>query len=132
MTEEVDIRGHLPEGGRDFVSIRVASIVPFLVMKGMALVDRLKEKDAYDIYYSVANFPGGLDALVNELQPHIQHGLVHEGLGKIASKFTSENDMGPKFVADFEEIDDPDDRALRQRDAYERIHYVLKKLDFAE
>ena len=34
-------------------AIRVASIVPFLVMKGMALADRLKEKDAYDIVFCV-------------------------------------------------------------------------------
>jgi hypothetical protein len=132
MTAEVEVKGQLPEGGRDTVSIRLASIVPFLVMKGMALSDRLKEKDAYDIYYSVANYPGGLDTLVDEIRPHIDHGLVREGLEKIASKFSSENDMGPKFVADFEEIDDHEDRALRQRDAYERIHYVLKELGFAE
>ena len=128
MTAEVVIRGQLPDGGKDSASIRVASIVPFLVMKGMALVDRLKEKDAYDIYYSIVNFPEGLDGLVEEFRPHIGHRLVREGLGKISSKFSSKDDMGPKFVADFDEIDDPEDRALRQRDAYERVDYILKRL----
>ncbi len=101
-------------------------------MKGMALVDRLKEKDAYDIYYSVVHYPGGLDALVEAFRPHIDHGLVREGLAKIAAKFSSENDVGPKFVADFEEMTDPEDRALRQRDAYEKLHYVLNKLGLAK
>ena len=33
------------------------------------------------------------------------------------------------FVADFEELtDDPDERAIRQRDAYERASYLLNKL----
>ena len=58
-------------------------------------------------------------------------GLCPRVSKKIASKFSSENDMGPKFVADFLEIDDPEDGALRQRDAYERVHYVLEKLSFA-
>jgi hypothetical protein len=50
---EVTIEGDLPEGGRDSVRVRVASIVAFLVMKGMALDDRLKEKDAWD--YTIAH-----------------------------------------------------------------------------
>lgn len=55
-------------------------------MKGMALADRMKEKDA------------------------------------------SEKHIGPKFVADFEEIVDVEERALLQRDAFERVDHVLMKL----
>jgi hypothetical protein len=54
---QITIEGILPEGGKDRASIQVASIVPFLVMKAQALNSRLKEKDAYDIYYCVSNFP---------------------------------------------------------------------------
>lgn len=43
---ETLITGDLPTGGRDEVQVRVSSVVAFLVMKGMALYDRLKEKDA--------------------------------------------------------------------------------------
>jgi len=49
-------------------------------------------------------------------------------LQKIARKFASEKDVGPKFVADFEEIIDPEEREIRQRDAYERVNYLLIKL----
>lgn len=56
---ETEIEGELPEGGRDKARIRVSSVVAFLVMKGMALSDRLKEKDAWDIYFTVTNYPGG-------------------------------------------------------------------------
>ena len=48
---EIRIEGKLPEGGKDSVIVRVASTMPFLGMKGMALADRLKEKDPWDIYY---------------------------------------------------------------------------------
>jgi hypothetical protein len=55
---EVELQGELPEGGKDQAQIRVASMVPFLVMKGMALADRMKEKDAWDIYFCIQHYPG--------------------------------------------------------------------------
>jgi hypothetical protein len=98
-------------------------------MKGMALADRLKEKDAWDICYCLQHFPGGVEALVEMIRPHISHGLVREGLEKITEKFESPEHIGPKFVADFEELTDPEERDLVQRDAFERVDYLLRALD---
>jgi hypothetical protein len=125
---ETDIAGELPEGGWDQARIRVSSVVAFLVMKGMALHDRLKEKDAWDIYFTLLNYPGGLEALAKEIGPHLSQGLVQEGLRKIGEKFASPDHVGPKFVADFEEIRDPEEREIRMRDAFERVRYLLSKL----
>ncbi len=113
------------------VTVRVASIVPFFVMKGMAMETRLKEKDAWDIYYCLLNYPGGVDALAEEFKPHLHHGLVREGLQKIAGKFSSEKAIGPKSVADFEEVVDPDEQARIQRDAYERVNALLSNMDIS-
>ena len=129
MSLEIEISGTLPEGGKDKVSVRIASVVPFLVMKGMALNDRIKEKDAWDIYHCLRSFPGGRDALVAEFQPHMPNKLVREGLEKISSKFESVEDVGPKWTADFDEIDDSDERDMRIRDAFERVDYLLRSLD---
>jgi hypothetical protein len=125
---EVTVTGELPAGGRDTVTFRVAGIVPFLVMKGMALDSRLKEKDAWDIYYCLLNFPGGLNALVREFKPLAGHGLVREGLEKIAKHFATETHVGPKLVADFEEVTADEAREILQRDAYERVNYLLQEL----
>lgn len=95
------------EGYKSIQANSLSSIVPFLVMKGMALDDRLKEKDAWDIYYCIQNYPGGLDHLIGEFRSYIEHGLVKEGLEKIAKHFASEKHVGPRFVADFEEITAP-------------------------
>jgi hypothetical protein len=97
-------------------------------MKGMALEDRLKEKDAWDISYCIKNYPGGIDALVEEFRPHLGHGLVKEGLEKIAKQFASEKHVGPKFVADFEELTDTEEREISERDAYEQVTFLLEKL----
>ncbi len=131
MVREISVEGEIPGGGLDRVTVRIASIVPFLVMKGMALDDRLKEKDAWDIYYCLIAYPGGIDALVEEFRPHLSHGLVREGLGKIATHFSSLKSLGPKFVADFEEAGDPEEVERIVRDAYERIHAFLNRLGFA-
>jgi hypothetical protein len=128
MHTEVRVEGTLPEGGRDSATVLVASIVPFLVMKGMALHERLKEKDAWDIYFAMTNYPGGMDALVAETRPHLNESLVREGLEKIGEKFASTEHVGPAFVADFDDVHDPDQRARLMRDAYERINYFLLKL----
>jgi hypothetical protein len=125
---ETEIEGELPEDRRDQARIRVSSIVAFLVMKGMALHDRLKEKDAWDIYFTVTNHPGGLDALAEEIRPHLGHRLVQEGLQKIAGEFASPEHVGPKFVADFEDIQEQGELAIRIRDAYERVTYPLRAL----
>ena len=128
MCTEVRVEGTLPEGGRDSATVLVASIVPFLVMKGMALHERLKEKDAWDIYFAMTNYPGGIDALVAETLPYVGDGLVREGLEKIGEKFASAEHAGPRFVADFEDVHDSEEREILIRDACERVDYFLGKL----
>ena len=128
MPQKVTIRGTLPGGGEDIVEINVASLAPFLIMKGMALKLRLKEKDAWDIYYCVRYYPGGVEKLVQEFLLPLDHGLVQEGLHNIAEKFSSPTAVGPTHVADFEELTDPLERDLIQRDAYERINQFLRNL----
>lgn len=51
------IAGTMPDGRKNEVEMLVASIPALLVMKGFALVQRDKKKDAYDIYYSSGNSP---------------------------------------------------------------------------
>jgi GTP1/Obg family GTP-binding protein len=57
--------------------------------------------------------------------------LVREGLSKLAKHFSSLKALGPKFVADFEEADDPDERERIIRDAFERTNALLSRLGLA-
>ena len=128
MPEKITIRGNLPGGGNDVAEILVASMPSFLVMKGMALEDRLKEKDVWDIYYCVQYYPGGVDALIKELYSLLGNSLVQEALSNIAEKFSTPSAVGPTHIANFDEIEDAAERELIQRDAYERINYLLVAL----
>lgn len=128
LATEATLSGTLPDGGKDTTTVRVASIVPFMVMKAMALAGRLMEKDAWDIYYCVRYYPGGVNKLADEFRPHLGNRLVQEALSKIAEKFASPDHVGPKHVADFDDISDPDERARYQRDAFERVNALIVKL----
>jgi len=132
MSREIAIKGVLPDGSLDSMAVRVASIVPFLVMKGMAIDRRLKEKDAYDIFYCIKNYPGGTDALIVDFMPHMEHGLVREGLQKIARHFSSIRNLGPRYVVDFEELTAEEEREHLARDAYERVRDFLEKLGIVQ
>ncbi len=127
----IAIEGNLPGGARDSATVCIASIVPFLVMKGMALATRLKEKDAWDIYYCVRWYPGEPAVLVDVCREHIKNGLVKEGFKNIAEKFASPDHTGPTFVADFEEISNLEARAVTERDAFERVQYLLQGVGVA-
>ncbi|MBI5115194.1 nucleotidyl transferase AbiEii/AbiGii toxin family protein [Candidatus Poribacteria bacterium] len=124
----ITISGELPEGGESTVTVQVASIVSFLAMKALAFNERLKAKDAYDIHYCLSTYPGGLDALVEQFLSHMHRDLVKEGLLRLHKRFSSESAAGPRCVAEFEAVLDPEERDRLRRDAFERVNYLLREL----
>jgi hypothetical protein len=125
---KVSISGRLPDGADNEVNIKVASIGPFLVTKGMALWESSKEKHAYDIYYCCKYFPGGLEALAWAISPIANMKLAKEGLGKIRSKFATINSIGPNWVSDFLEVTDIEERDRIKREAFELVNSLMEKL----
>lgn len=99
----VAIDGDMPDGGRNSVRIAVASIPALLAMKGHAITKRLKHKDAYDIYYSIRNFPDGIDALVEATRLLLGVQSARQGYCLISEKFRSVEDFGPMSVRRFVE-----------------------------
>lgn len=127
----VPIDGDLPDGGRNRVRIAVASIPALLAMKGYAIEKRLKPKDAYDIYYSVRNFPGGIDALAAATRPLLDVKTARTGYRYISGKFRHLNDFGPTSVRQF--VDRPDMLGGRtadqwQQDAFGQVNAWLSAL----
>ncbi len=106
------------------VQIRVAGIVAFLVMKSLALADRAKAKDAYDIHFCLEHYPDGLQALAQEFRRFVDDPLVQEARQKLAVKFRSQEDDGPRMVADIEGIIG-DNRAMRKLEVYTRVNEFL-------
>jgi hypothetical protein len=125
------ISGTMPDGRRNDVEMLVASIPALLVMKGYALVQRDKKKDAYDIYFCVRNYEEGLDALADVCRPLLHDPVGREGFGNIAAKFESDDSFGPATVRMFlegsEALDGMTPEQLQQ-DAFRRVQAFLRKL----
>jgi hypothetical protein len=97
----VAIDGPMPDGGRNRVEIAVASIPALLAMKGFAVSLRHKQKDAYDIYYCIRNYPGGAEALAKDCQPLLAVEGGAAGYKGIADKFDAVDGYGPTCVRRF-------------------------------
>ena len=97
-------------------------------MKSSALDTRIKQKDAYDIWFVLANYHGGVDSVVEEFAPFADHGLVREAVGILMQKFESPDHFGPSSVAEFLE-QSGEEAELTRRDAYERVHALVEGLD---
>lgn len=59
----------------------------------------------------------------------IDNKLAKEGLGKIKAKFNEVNGIGPVGVADFMELEDPEERTRIQREAFEFANELMKQLE---
>jgi len=127
----VAVEGPMPQGGTNRVQIAVASIPALLAMKGFALQGRFKRKDAYDIYYCVRNYRGGIDALATDCRPLLVHSSAIDGYSYIAEKFDQSEGYGPtcvrRFVEDTRILGDrtPDQW---QQDAFGQVDAWLRAL----
>ncbi|HLP18108.1 MAG TPA: nucleotidyl transferase AbiEii/AbiGii toxin family protein [Bacteroidota bacterium] len=126
---KITISGTMPGGAENTVEVSLSDLVPFIVMKGMALYDRLKEKDAWDIYYCVKHVEGGHEALAALFSPLISERLVIEGLEKLRLKFLTLGSIGPVSVMNFEEAVEREEQERIQRDAFEQINALLDLLN---
>lgn len=125
---KVKVKGRLPNGAIHEVIVKIPSIGPFMVTKGMALWSRIKEKDAFDIYYCCRYYPGGIAALVRDIKPLVNSKLASEGFGKIMARFMDINAIGPVGVADFLELEDREEYLRIQREAFELINTLMTEL----
>ena len=127
----VAISGPMSAGGMNRVKIAVCSIPALLAMKGHAIEGRYKQKDAYDIYYCIRNYPGGPEVLAEECRPLLDHDSGVAGYGFIAGKFDSTDGFGPTCVRRFvEETNALGDRSPEQwqQDAFGQVDSWLRAL----
>jgi len=125
------LEGRMPDGRPNTVEMRVATIPALLVMKGYALVGRDKKKDAYDIYFSVRNYPDGLDKLADACRPLLDDPEARTALRHIAAKFDSASSFGPATVRTFLEgtaLPDGMTPEQVQQDAFRQVDALLQRL----
>lgn len=127
----VAIDGPMPAGGPNRVEVAVCSIPALLAMKGHALEGRYKQKDAYDFYYCIRNYPDGIGALAEACRPLLDHASGERGYRYIAGKFDTADGYGPtcvrRFVADTHILGDRTPEQWQQ-DAFGQVDEWLRTL----
>jgi hypothetical protein len=104
-------------------------------MKGFAVQGRYKQKDAYDIYYCVRNWPHGIEALADACRPLLADASGEQGYRHIADKFNSVDGYGPtcvrRFVEDTQILGDRTPEQWQQ-DAFGQVDAWLRALGLRE
>jgi len=125
---ELKVEGALPGGAINIVAIRIPSVAAFVCIKAITMNERQKAKDAYDIYFCVSNFVGGITALAEQFRPLRNDPLAEEALQILGEKFRTINHVGPVWAAQVA-TDSAEEREIEQRRAFEMVNDLLKAMN---
>lgn len=125
--QNIKIEYHRSDGALDYGTVNVISVVPYIVMKTAAL-GRGKPKDAYDIYYTIIHYPGGVRELVKDFSPYADRGLVMEMCQKLGEKFASTEHAGPADVVAFLGVYEENEIQRIKQDAYQQVQYLINHI----
>ncbi len=123
--QEILLEAKRPDGAMDVAHINVVAVVPYLVMKTAAM-GRGKAKDAYDIYFLLKHYAGGVKLLSKEFDDCRDLPTISEMKQKLSEKFASENHAGPVDVSDFLNLEDQEEIEMTRRDVYEQVKLLLE------
>ena len=123
----VRIESERTDGALDVARVNVIAVVPYFVMKASAM-GRGKAKDAYDLYFLIKHYFGGVDGLSKLFEDYKDSKIIFEMKEKLGEKFASPNHAGPADVAIFLDLEDEEEIAFIKRDAYEQIQALIGKL----
>ena len=129
VNEKITLDGHLPDGSHYSTVIKSAGIVALIVMKAHAMDIRKKSKDAYDIWFCLANYPGNIESIAKDFKQHVEKNSVKKALALLSENFKSIDDKGPKDVVKEDGSADPDYRMFLQQDAFQRVQALLNYIE---
>lgn len=119
----------LDGGGVSKVTVRVANVLPYTVLKILAFQDRHENKDAYDLVFCLLHFgegPGtaGKEAARSAIARDVR---VTEGLALLGERFKDVDQDGPTAYGTFlAEPGDSEEAARRRREAVATVRAFLE------
>lgn len=119
----------LDSGGRSRVTMRVANLLPYVVLKIFSFQDRHENKDAYDLVFTLLNYSGGPRAAgqIGSNSSISTHSQVKEGIALLAERFADTGQDGPTSYASFLADSEGGEQAARLRQ--EAVATVREFLD---
>jgi hypothetical protein len=133
----IELEGRTPEGDRVVRKINICSPSGLLLLKGLAIGEREKWKDYYDIFYVLRNWAGGDEEVAEgmvELFQLDEQNNVKTCVKNLKRDFKSMDHVGPRNVARFfvgqELPNDPDpDLELLMRQAQITVENFTKRIE---
>jgi hypothetical protein len=122
---ELTLKGQSVRGAQNTVTMRVASIADFVIMKAHAIGGRDKPKDSYDLCYCLEYYPGGMEALAEVWRQRAGEKEVARATEILQEKFASVDAFGPYQLVEFHDAPDADIQAMHARRAYELVQKFL-------
>lgn len=124
----ITLKGALPSGAENTVTAHVVTVPAYLCLKAFALSERMKRKDAYDVYFCLKHYAGGPAALARDFGRLLDIPRAGEALDILRRKFETIDSVGPRWAGDVAsgQGDDPE---FVTRDAFERALVFLRELD---
>ncbi len=112
------------------ININVVNIPLFLVLKGLAMDQRNNEKDAYDLYYCLKNFPGGISALAGEFRKKLDlnHPSIIKAVQAIKRNFYSPQANGPIWIAQVLKEKERETMDFLRRDSFEIVSRFIEMI----
>lgn len=123
--QKIKVEAKRPDGAIDVAYVNIVAVVPYLIMKTAAM-GRGKAKDAYDIYFLIKHYNGGIKELATQFKNLGERQIILDMKLKLNEKFASMNHSGPKDVAEFMDLLDEEEYEMIKRDAYEQIQALLR------
>lgn len=127
---EREIEGQrLDGGGRSRVTVRVANVLPYTVLKILAFQDRHENKDAYDLVFVLLNHTAGALAggLAAAASPVAARPQAREALRLLGERFSDVGQDGPSAYALFlASPDDPEEDARLRQEAVATVRAFLR------
>jgi hypothetical protein len=119
----------LDNGGLSRVTLRIANVLPYVVLKINAFQDRHENKDAYDLVFTLLHYgEGPSDAgRTAAKSPVARADQISEAMTLLAERFESSAHDGPAAYANFLAVTDADEELARYRqDAYGVVRQFLR------
>jgi hypothetical protein len=130
--QEVSIEGLLPGGEHNRLTVRLPAIGAYVCIKAITLSERMKRKDAYDIYFCIDNYTGGYKALAAEFHAMQANPLVAQAISILRDKFFQLDSIGPVWAAQTAEEATPGtgtNLETEQRRAFELVNSLLRTVE---
>lgn len=126
--ENITIEGNMPDGSVNKVAARLVAPEAYILIKAIALEERTKDKDAYDIAFVLNHYQPSLADLAKKVHAISKVGIGKEALELLRTKFRTFDSVGPVWAARAA-MTAGEDRDMFQRAAYEDATDLFRSID---